>query len=310
MTENARQTISYLTRRLASVGLRPKNRFGQNFLIDLNLIDLLVRAADIQPHDVVLEIGTGLGGLTAKLAKLAASVVTVEVDRYLQQLAREELEAHENIRFLQQDALRNKNQLSESIVEAVQAELAVDPSRQLKVAANLPFCIATPVLSNLLTTPIVPVSMTVTIQKEVADRIMARPSTKDYSALSIWIQSLCEVELIRVMPPTVFWPRPKVESAIIQIRPQSSLRARIADLEFFHQFIRGLFCHRRKFLRSALVSALSDQLDKPAIDEVLGRLRYQATSRAEQLSVEQIIVLSGAFAEALPVSALGPKYSE
>lgn len=299
MTENARQTISYLSRRLASVGLRPKNRFGQNFLIDLNLIDLLVRAADIQPNDVVLEIGTGLGGLTAKLARLAAMVVTVEVDRYLQQLAREELEANENVRFLQQDALRNKNQLSENILEAIQQELAADANRQFKVAANLPYSIATPVLSNLLAAPIVPVSMTVTIQKEVADRIMARPSTKDYSALSIWMQGLCEVELIRVLPPTVFWPQPKVESAIIQIRPRSSLRARIGDLDFFHRFIRALFCHRRKFLRSAAVSALQDQLDKAAIDDVLSQVNISPEVRAEALSVEQLIGLSNAMRAAL-----------
>ena len=298
MSENARQTISYLTRRLATVGLRPQNRFGQNFLIDLNLIDLLVRAADVQPQDVVLEIGTGMGGLTSKLAKLAAAVVTVEVDRYLHQLAREELEADENVRFLQQDALRNKNQLSDNIIESVQSELAVDPVRQFKVAANLPFNIATPVISNLLTTPIVPVSMTVTIQKEVAERIMARPSTKDYSALSIWIQSLCEVELIRVLPPSVFWPRPKVESAIIQIRPQPALRARIVDLEFFHHFIRRLFCHRRKFLRSAAVSAMQEQMDKATVDQILSQLQLGPNSRAEQLSVEQMIELSEAFRKA------------
>ncbi len=298
MSEEARQTISYLTRRFKSVGLRPQSRFGQNFLVDLNLLDLLVRASDIQPNDVVLEIGTGMGSLTGRLAQLAAVVVTVEIDPNLQQLAREELEPYSNIRYLLQDALRNKNHLNESIIEAVQTELAVDPARRFKVAANLPYCIATPVVSNLLSTTIVPDSMTVTIQKELAERIMARPSTKDYSALSIWIQSLCDVELIRVMPPSDFWPRPKVDSAIIQIRPQAAKRARIVDLEFFHQFIRSLFFHRRKFLRSVAISAMQDRMDKAAVDRVLSQFQLGPDARAEQLSVEQMIAVGEAFRSA------------
>jgi 16S rRNA (adenine1518-N6/adenine1519-N6)-dimethyltransferase len=295
MTSDARQTISYLTRRFADVGIRPQNRFGQNFLIDLNLVDLLVRAAEIGPNDVVLEIGTGMGSLTGRLAEQAAVVVTVEVDRNLQQLAREELEAHDNIRFLQMDALRSKHNLNPAVIDAVQKELAADPARRFKVAANLPYSIATPVLSNLLTAAVVPESMTVTIQKELADRIMARPSTKDYSALSIWVQALCEVELIRELPPSVFWPRPKVDSAIVQIRPQDSKRSRIAVLDYFQQFVRSLFFHRRKFLRSVLVSAMQDQMDKAAVDAVLGNLQLGANCRAEELSVEQVIELCDAF---------------
>lgn len=300
MSEVERQTISYLTQRLKRVGLRPQTRLGQNFLIDLNLIDLLVRTAEIGPRDVILEIGTGMGGLTAKLAERAASVVTVEVDRYLLQLAREELEPFQNIRFLHQDALRNKNLLSETIVESVQEELAAAPERRFKLAANLPYGIATPVLSNLLTTPIVPDSMTVTIQKDVAERIVARPSTKDYSALSIWIQSLCDVEIIRVLPASVFWPRPNVESAIIQIRPQADKRKRFADLEFFHRFIRSLFLHRRKRLRSALFCVFRERMEKSHIDSVLGRLAFGSEQRAEELDIEHLIELAETFRGSQP----------
>lgn len=295
MSEHARQTISYLTRRFESVGFEPKNRFGQNFLVDLNLIDLLVRSAAIDEHDVVLEIGTGMGSLTALLAQSAAVVITVEVDRYLQQLAREELEQFENVRFLQVDALRNKNLLAPEILERVQAELAVDPRRRFKLAANLPFNVATPVLSNLLAASPLPESMTVTIQKELAERIAARPATKSYSSLSVWIQSQCSVELIRVLPPSVFWPKPKVESAIVQIVPRPELRERIADVKYFHQFVRRLFLLRRKYLRGALFATLHDEMTKPEIDRILQSLGIAPTVRAEELSVEAIIRMSDAF---------------
>lgn len=291
----SRQTISYLSRRFAEVGFRPVARHGQNFLIDLNLIELLARTADIQPWDVVLEIGTGMGSLTGYLAAQAAAVVTVEIDRHLAQLAREELERFTNIRFLQQDALRNKNNLHPAILEAVESELAAGPRRQLKLAANLPYCIATPVISNLLQTRFRPVSMTVTIQRELAERIMARPATKDYSALSVWVQSQCETELIRLLPPSVFWPRPKVESAIIQIRPTAERTARLADPEYFHQFVRGLFCHRRKFLRSVLVQMLKDDLAKSEVDEVLTTCGLGPSARAEEMEVEALLALSEAF---------------
>ncbi len=295
MAAPSRQTISYLARRFAEVGLRPSARHGQNFLIDLNLIELLARTADIQPHDVVLEVGTGMGSLTGYLASRAAAVITVEIDRHLAQLAREELESFTNIRFLPQDALRNKNNLHPAVIEAVESELAAAPGRVLKLAANLPYCIATPVISNLLQTPARPVSMTVTIQRELAERILAQPTTKDYSALTVWIQSQCETELIRILPSSVFWPKPKVESAIVQIRPTAERTARLADPEFFHKFVRSLFCHRRKFLRSVLVQMFKEQMPKPAVDAILAPLGWGPQARAEELSVEDLIALSEAF---------------
>ncbi len=167
----------------------------------------------------------------------------------------------------------------------------MDPQRRLKLAANLPYNIATPLISNLLTTDIVPASMTVTIQKELADRITARPSTKDYGALSIWVQSQCHAEVLRILPPTVFWPRPKVHSAIIQIVPQPHLRGRIPDLPFFHTFVRSMFFHRRKFLRSVVLSAFKKELSKPQVDAVLTELNLGPDARAEQLDVEQMLEL-------------------
>jgi 16S rRNA (adenine1518-N6/adenine1519-N6)-dimethyltransferase len=287
-----RQTATFLIRRFEEAGIRPDTRKGQNFLVDLNLLELLVDAAQLTHQDVALEIGTGLGSLTALLAARAGAVVTVEVDEHLRQLAAEQLAEFTNITMLGRDALRNKNNLHPEVLAAVDRHLREASGRQLKLVANLPYKIATPVISNLLSTTVTPVSMTVTIQKELADRITARPATKAYGALSIWIQSQCEAEILRVMPPAVFWPRPKVHSAIVQIVPVQAKRQRIPDLLFFQQFVRSLFLHRRKYLRSALLSASKPHLGKPDVDQLLAEHQLGPDARAEQLSIEQMLQLS------------------
>ena len=292
MAQESRQTVSYLKRRFEEIGLEPDRRHGQNFLIDLNLVELLVRTGEIESNDVVLEVGTGTGSLTALMAAEAGVVITVEIDAHLHQLAREELASVDNVLFLKQDALRNKNNFDDRVLQTIREQLAFDPNRQFKLVANLPYNIATPVLSNLLLTDIVPVTMTATIQRELAERIVAKPSTKDYSALSIWIQSICTAEIVRIMPPSVFWPRPKVESAIIKITHQPERRAEIPDIRFFHTFVRSLFFHRRKFLRSVVLSAFKGKLEKPHVDTVLQALNFSPDARAEQLDVETIKVLA------------------
>ncbi|HEY5311232.1 MAG TPA: 16S rRNA (adenine(1518)-N(6)/adenine(1519)-N(6))-dimethyltransferase RsmA [Pirellulales bacterium] len=291
------QTQSFLIRRFAEVGIRPSTRHGQNFLIDLNLVTLLADSAQLDKRDVVLEVGTGTGSLTAILAERAAEVVSVEVDSHMHLLASEELVDVPNVTLLNQDALRNKNHLHPTLMEQVRAKLAAAPGRRFKFAANLPYNIATPVLSNLLAEDPVPITMTATIQKELADRIVAQPSTKDYGALSVWVQSQCDAEIVRLMAPTVFWPRPKVTSAIVQITLRPELRARIADVAFFHQTIRALFFHRRKFLRSVVLSAFKEQLDKPAVDELLAGQGLSETSRAEELDVATLLRLTDALRE-------------
>ncbi len=286
-----RQTVSYLMKRFREIGLDPDARHGQNFLIDINLVELLVRTADLGPDDVVLEVGTGTGSLTALMAAEAGAVITVEIDEHLHQMAREELAGFDNITMLHQDVLRNKNHFDARVIETIQQKLAESPNRRFKLAANLPYNIATPVISNLLRCEVVPDSMTVTIQKELGDRITAKPGKKDYSALSIWIQSLCDAELVRVMPPSVFWPRPKVHSAILHIVHRPERRERIPDIEFFHTFVRSMFFHRRKFLRSVMISAFKGRLEKPDIDEVMARLSLGPDTRAEQLDVPTMLVL-------------------
>jgi 16S rRNA (adenine1518-N6/adenine1519-N6)-dimethyltransferase len=156
----------------------------------------------------------------------------------------------------------------------------------------LPYNVATPILSNLLAGDPLPVSMTATIQKELADRIVAAPGTKDYSALSIWIQSQCEIEIVREIPPQAFWPRPKVQSAILHVVPVPAKRSRIQDAAFFHGFVRSLFLHRRKVLRGVLATLFQDDLSKPEVDAILASLGFAADVRAEQLPVESLIELA------------------
>jgi 16S rRNA (adenine1518-N6/adenine1519-N6)-dimethyltransferase len=186
------------------------------------------------------------------------------------------------------------------MMEAVGARLEEAPGRRLKLVANLPYNIATPVLSNLLLAPHVPYSMIVTIQKELADRITASPSTKDYSALSVWIQSQCAAEIVRVLPPSVFWPAPKVTSAVLRLRLDPARRAAIRDLHYFHQIIKALFLHRRKFLRANLLSAMKRHLDKEAVDAILTAMGFAPDTRTEQLDVPTLIKLADRVRAAAP----------
>lgn len=277
--------------RFAEVGIEPVTRYGQNFLIDLNLLDVLVGAAELSSRDVVLEVGTGTGSLTALLAREAGAVVTVEVDPQLHQLAREALVEYSNVRLLHQDALKNKNHMHPNVLDAVEEALARIPGSRFKLVANLPYNIATPIISNLIYFEPTPTLYAVTIQKELAERITARPRTKDYSALSVWMQSQCRAEIVRIMPPAVFWPRPKVESAIIKIEPEPERIAHIEDRAAFHGFVRSMFFHRRKFLRSELISALKGKLEKADVDQLMAELEFAPETRAEELEVETFLTM-------------------
>jgi 16S rRNA (adenine1518-N6/adenine1519-N6)-dimethyltransferase len=302
------QTQSFLMRRFAEVGIHPKSKHGQNFLIDLNLVRLLVESAELSTYDVVLEIGTGTGSLTGLMAPRVAAVVSIEVDPQMHMLASEELIDQKNVTLMLTDVLQNKNHFNRTVLETIAARFAEAPGRRFKLAANLPYNVATPIISNLLLLTSAPgpesygigppETMTVTIQKELADRILAGPGTKDYGALSVWVQSQCEATLVRIMPPTVFWPRPKVHSAIIHLRYRPELRAQIADLDFFHRCVRKLFFHRRKFLRSVLIAGFKAVLDKPAVDAIMAQMNFTATTRTEELDVATILRLTDLLREA------------
>ncbi len=274
------------------MGIRPATRHGQNFLIDLNLVELIVDSAELTSDDVVLEVGTGTGSLTAMMAERAAAIVTVEIDAHLFELASEQLIDLPNVTMLQLDALKNKNTIDDRVMDAVGEHLVAAPGRRFKLVANLPYNIATPLLSNLLLARHVPYSMTATIQKELAERIAARPSTKDYSALSVWIQSQATTEIVRLLPPSVFWPAPKVTSAILKIVVDPELRSRISDLSYFHQIIKALFLHRRKFLRANVLAAMKHHLNKEGVDTLLDEMEFNADTRTEQLDVPTLIRLA------------------
>ncbi len=277
------QTLTYLKNRFEEVGLRLNSRHGQNFLIDLNLLRVIVESAELSSNDVVLEVGTGMGSLTAQMAPQVAHVVTVEIDPRLHQLASEELIEVPNITMLNTDALAGKHTIEPTVLSAVNDQLAAAPGRRFKLVANLPYSVATPLISNLLTLDRPPDLMTITIQKELADRLAAQPSTKDYGPLSLWVQAQCRVEILRLMPPAVFWPRPKVESAIVRMTLEPERRGAIFDLQFFHDFVRAVFLHRRKFLRGVLIASFKDRLDKPTVDEIITSLNLGETAARRSL---------------------------
>jgi 16S rRNA (adenine1518-N6/adenine1519-N6)-dimethyltransferase len=277
-------------KKFEAVGISPQTRLGQNFLIDLNLLRLLYESGNIESNDVVLEVGTGTGALTALLSDTAAAVITVDVDPVMQELARQELFGRENIRFLQMDILKNKNTLRSEVLDAVYNELDKvglnGERRKFKLVSNLPYCIATPLISNLLRSSVPPVLMCVTIQKELAERITAEPATKDWGALSLWTQSQCWTEIVRIMPASVFWPRPKVESAIVKLILDEKRRNKIPDLDFFNEFSRAIFFHRRKFLRAGLCGMFKRTIPKQRIDEIMEKMQFNPNTRAETLPLK------------------------
>lgn len=299
MNEAERQTRSYLMELFEQLGFHPRTDLGQNFLIDLNLVEFIVREAELSEHDVVLEVGSGTGGMTTLLAKQAGAVVSVEVDRNVHQLATEAVAGLANVTLLHCDALKNKNRLHPTVLEAVQRELDADPDRRLKLVSNLPFSIATPVVSNLVASELPWVLMVVTIQYELGLRMQAQPRTSHYGSLAVWLQSQCRVKMLRKLRPTVFWPRPQVNSAIMKLVSDATRRAQIADRQFFQDYLRRLFHQRRKYLRSVLVGMYRKQLDKPEVDALLAEMDFAESARAEELPVETHVELANRLHEAV-----------
>lgn len=291
MKEAVRQTRSHLMAVFERHGFHPRTDLGQNFLIDLNLVEYIAEEAKLQPNDVVLEIGAGTGGLTTYLAEYAAEVVSVEVDSNMAGIAQTIVGDLDNVTLLNVDALKNKNRLSPEVIEVVEAKLAEDKSRRLKLVANLPYNIATPVVSNLVAGDLEWDRMVVTIQWELALKMAAKPRTSDYAALSVWLQSQCFVKILKKLPPAVFWPRPKVNSAIVRLVPNHIGRKEIADRTFFQDFVRRLFHQRRKLARGVLCGMYRKQLAKEEIDAILAELGHDANTRAEELEVSQLVEL-------------------
>ncbi len=290
-----RQTQSYLRSLFERRGIAPQHRYGQNFLIDLNIHDLIVKSAEVGPGDVILEVGPGAGALTALMAERGAAVVAVEIDPAMARLTAEAVEGRPNVRVLNVDALAGKHTIAPEVLDNVRAGLAVSPEKRFKLVANLPYNVATPILSNLLVHPdpaLCPALMVATIQLELAERMRAGPEDEAYGALSVLIQALADFAIVRTLPPTVFWPRPKVDSAVIKIVPDPAKRAAVGDLPWFHAVVRRVFLHRRKNLRRVLYSLWRDRWTKPEVDALLEGLGLTSSIRAEAMNVEEFLALS------------------
>lgn len=289
-----RQTQSYLRNLFASEGLSPRHRLGQNFLIDLNLHELIVETAGVGPGDLVLEVGPGAGALTGLMAGRGAAVLAVELDPGMARLTERAVAGFPNARVLNADALANKNTLNPVLADALNQARAAAPQRVYKLVANLPYSVATPLITNLLVHPtLCPSLMVVTIQRELAERMMAAPGRSEYGSLSVLVQALAEVAIVRILPPSVFWPRPRVESAVVSICPDLARRADL-DVAWFQQVVRGIFLHRRKNLRQVLAGMWPDEWSKPEVDAWLAAHGFDRQIRAEALSVAQLQALSRA----------------
>jgi 16S rRNA (adenine1518-N6/adenine1519-N6)-dimethyltransferase len=283
--------LAYLSGLLAAQGLRAKREFGQNFLIDLNLLDLLVRSAPVTGKDVVLEVGAGTGGLTTRLTEVAGYVVSVEIDPGFYQLACAEVESASNVTIVSTDILKGKNQLEPAVMDLIRAKMADLGRDHYHLVANLPYDVASSVIGNAILHELPIRSLTFTVQYEVGLRILAEPGTRDYGPLAVLTRTVGQATLIRVLPPAAFWPRPKVDSAFVRIDVDPDHHAKIPDLGAFHHFVRQLFIHRRKNLRGGIASIPDFKPLKKEIVSVLEACGLDREDRAESLSPATIYEL-------------------
>jgi 16S rRNA (adenine1518-N6/adenine1519-N6)-dimethyltransferase len=279
----------------AERGISPRTRLGQNFLIDLNVHEVILVAAELDARDVVLEVGSGTGALTANMAGRGAAVVAIDVDPSMVELTARAVTGLPNVRVLEGDALASKNALNPAMLDDVRAALAASIGRRFKVVANLPYHVATPVITNLLVHPeLCPELFVVTIQRELAERMCAMAASAAYGALSVVVGALADVAIVRSLPPTVFWPQPQVDSAVVKIRPDALRRTAIGNVAWFHAVVRRLFLHRRKYLRHVLAATWRERWSKSDVDAWLQTRGFNGQVRAESLTVGEFIVLAKA----------------
>jgi 16S rRNA (adenine1518-N6/adenine1519-N6)-dimethyltransferase len=245
------QTKQDIERLLAGAGTQPKHRLGQNFLIDLNLMRRLIQDARLNEQDVVLEVGTGTGSFSEGIAEQCGRLVTVEYDTALFNIARTQFDKFSNITQFNMDILENKNTLQGEVLRAVQSAQDELGGRFLLVA-NLPYNVGSSVMANLISGPVVVDGMYVTIQREVADRMAAAPGNADYGTLSILMSATGTVHFLRKLPPSVFWPRPQVESAMVSFQRDPEKVEQIHDMKTFREVITLLMGHRRKMVKACV----------------------------------------------------------
>ena len=273
---------------LAEAGLRPDKRYGQHFLIDGNLMRVLVAEADLADTDTVLEVGPGVGNLTELLVESAGWVVAVEVAPSMAAIARDRLAGAANLDLLVADILADKHTVAPAALDTLRRR-AETLGGATKLVANLPYQAATPLLAELVLADPPPERLVFTVQEEVAERLAAEPGTRAYGPIGVLIQALAEVEVLRRLSPSVFWPRPNVWSAMVRIRPGEARRRRIADMTVLRRTIEGLFIHRRK--RAARSLALADRAGASPQEwaERLKAAGLDPEARGETYTDEEII---------------------
>ncbi|NLZ43465.1 MAG: ribosomal RNA small subunit methyltransferase A [Clostridia bacterium] len=268
-------------------GIKPQKRLGQNFLVDQNLLRKITAAAGVTPADSVLEVGAGVGGLTKILAEQAGMVTAVEKDRSLAPVLREVLGDRENIRLVFADILRVD----------LQALFGHEQSgMNLKVVANIPYYITSPLIFHLLESGINWSLLVFLVQKEVAERIAAAPGSKQYGALTVGVRYHAEVELLGTVPPSVFFPRPQVSSAILRLTPKKK-EGSVETERLFKLLVRTVFNARRKTLANALRKITPELGGEERLQEAFRFLGLDPGGRGEELSVAEFLALASYLSE-------------
>ena len=268
-----------------------RKRFGQNFLVDEGVILRALEAAQVGEEDVIFEIGPGIGTLTQYLCEAAHSVAAIEIDRKLIPILEDTLKKYDNVRIINEDVL--KTDLLD-LAREYEAGRMNQPGQKhlLKIVANLPYYITTPILMALMQQRVPAQSVTVMVQKEVADRMTAQPGSKDYGSLSIAVQYYSRPQIVEIVPPESFIPRPKVTSAVVRMELYEEPPVKPADEKLFIAITRAAFEQRRKTLVNALGSNQALSCSKDSIREALEKMDKSPSVRGEALSMEEFIQLS------------------
>ena len=276
---NPQETIAVLQR----YGFNFQKKYGQNFLIDTHVLDKIIGAAQIGPDDFVLEIGPGIGTMTQYLAEAAREVVAVEIDTKLIPILQDTLKEYDNVTVLTEDILK---------VDIRKIAEEKNGGKPIKVVANLPYYITTPIIMGLFESEVPLDSITVMVQKEVADRMQVGPGTKDYGALSLAVQYYAEPYIVANVPPNCFIPRPAVGSAVIRLTRYQEKPVKVNDASFMFKIIRASFNQRRKTLQNGLYNSSELRIPKEKTVAALEEMGLTPTIRGEKLSLEEFAQLS------------------